>query len=113
MLAGFLSCFALRLYASLCHVTLPVYLDPSIVGIVCNIIAMVVGSLLTKVTEEEKNARAALFVVPETEKDPAEINKTLRHSRLSVSVGIIVMLILLVLWVFPYLQGTALSYKTF
>ena len=107
MLTGFLSCFALRLYASLFHITLPIYLDPGIVGTAFNVIAMTIGSLLTKVTEDEKNARAELFIIPKAEQNPVEIQKTLRYSRLSVSVGIIVMLLLLFLWVIPYLQGTA------
>ncbi len=107
MLTGFLSCFALRLYASIFHITLPIYLDPGIIGTAFNVIAMTIGSLLTKVTEDEKNARAELFIIPKAEQNPVEIQKTLRYSRLSVSVGIIVMLLLLFLWVIPYLQGTA------
>lgn len=108
MLAGFLSCFALRLYASLFNVSLPVYLDPSLVGIVFNVIAMVVVSLFTQVTSEEEKARRALFVIPDSEKNPQEIRKTLRYSKVSVLVGIIVMLVLFVLWIRPYLQGMRL-----
>lgn len=104
MLFGFLGCFALRLYASLAGVTLPVYLDPSIVGIVCNVIAMYIGSKLTQVTEEEKAAREALFVLPEEEKNPVEIKKTLNWSKFSVSIGAIVTVGLIVLWVAPYLM---------
>ncbi len=109
MLVGFIACFALRLYASLFHVSLPVYLDPSLVGIICNVIAMIVGSLLTQVTEEEVKAREALFVIPDSEKDPQEIRKTLRYSRISVLVGVMVMLVLLILWVLPYSQGWRLT----
>lgn len=108
MLVGFIACFALRLYASLFHVSLPVYLDPSLVGIVCNVIAMIIGSLLTQVTEEEVEARKALFVIPDSEKNPQEIRKTLQYSRISILVGIIVMLVLFALWVQPYLQGLRL-----
>ncbi len=105
MLSGFLGCFLLRLWASLTGTTLPVYLDPSIVGIVCNIVAMVIGTALTRVTPEEKAAREALFVIPESEKDPADIRKTLRWPKWSVGVGGIIALMMLLLWVIPYLRG--------
>lgn len=59
MLFGLLGCFVLKLYSSLSGVTLPVYLDPSIVGIVCNFVALIIGSALTQVTQEEKDARGA------------------------------------------------------
>ena len=68
MLFGTLGCFGLKLYTSLMGIALPVYLDPSIVGIVCNVAAMVIVSALTRVTEEEKAAREELFVVPDSEK---------------------------------------------
>ncbi|MDO5338343.1 MAG: sodium:solute symporter family protein [Eubacteriales bacterium] len=105
MLFGFLGCFLLRLYTSLSGAVLPVYLDPSIVGIICNILAMILGTALTQVTDEEKEARAALFVMPETEKNAAEMRKTLKYTRLSVLVGISFTAMMLALWVIPYLSG--------
>lgn len=108
MLFGFLACFLLRLYASLFHISLPVWLDPSIVGIVFNIVAMISVSAFTQVTEEEKVARRNLFIIPDSEKDSEEIRKTLRYTRRSIWVGIIVMLVLLILWVVPYLRGVTM-----
>lgn len=105
MLFGFLGCFVLKLYSSLSGVTLPVYLDPSIVGIVCNIIAMTVGSAVTQVSEEEKAEREALFVIPEEEKKPDAVKKTLAWAKGSVLVGVIVVVLMLVLWVMPYMKG--------
>ncbi len=105
MLFGFLGCFGLKLYASLSGISLPVYLDPSIVGMVCNVVAMIIVSALTRVTDEEKEAREALFVMPESEKDPVEITKTMRSAKLSVMIGAIVFAILLVLWIVPYYTG--------
>ena len=81
MLVGFCGCFALKLYSNICHVTLPAILDPVIVGIVLNVISMAIGSALTKVSEEEREERAKLFVIPESERDPAERKKTLRRLR--------------------------------
>ena len=66
---------------------------------------MIIGSALTKVTEEEKQARAALFVMPDSEKNPKDIRATFRWTKLSASVGLIVTVILLVFWVIPYMNG--------
>jgi len=66
MLIGFLACFVLKLVVGLGDLTLPAYLDPSIV---LNIVTMVIGSSCTQVTPAEKAAREELFVMPETEKN--------------------------------------------
>lgn len=105
MLFGFLGCFALKLYSSLTGVVLPVYLDPSIVGIVCNILAMIIGSALTQISEEEVQEREGLFVIPKAEDKPEEIKKTLKWAKYSVVVGLVVAVLMLVLWVIPYLNG--------
>lgn len=105
MLFGMLGCFLLKVYTSVSGVSLPVYLDPSIVGIVCNVIALVIGSALTQVTDEEKQARAALFVMPESEKDPAQMKSTLRWTKASILIGVVVFAMLMILWVVPYLNA--------
>lgn len=104
MLFGLLGCFVLKLYSSLSGITLPVYLDPSIVGIVCNIIALIIGSALTQVTQEEKDARAALFVMPESEKNPKEMKSTLQWAKASILIGVAVFAVLIVFWIAPYLK---------
>ncbi len=101
MLFGFISCFAVNFYTVSAGVTLPAYLDPSIIGMACNIIAMVIATKLTKVTPEEKAEREKLFVIPESEKNVKEIKATLKKTRASVLVGISVCVILTVLWILP------------
>ncbi len=103
MLVGFCGCFALKLYSNICHVTLPAILDPVIVGIVLNVISMAIGSALTKVSEEEREERAKLFVIPESERDPAERKKTLRYMRFAPLLGLIVAVVLILTWVVPYM----------
>ncbi len=105
MLFGVLGCFTLKMYSTIAGVTLPVYLDPSIVGILCNVIALVIGSMFTKVTEEEKEAREALFVMPDTEKNPKDIKNTMLCSKLSMFIGVAVTFILIVFWVIPYISA--------
>lgn len=102
MVAGFLSCFVLKLWSALSGTSLPVYLDPSIVGIVFNVLAMIIVSAMTQVTETEKREREKLFIVPEVERQPAEIQKTLRWTKIAAFTGIIVAAMLLVMWAIPY-----------
>lgn len=101
MALGFCGCFILKLASNTFKFTLPAILDPVIVGIILNVIGIVIGSALTQVSPEEKEVRAALLVVPETEKDPNEIKKTLQYMKLAPWLGVIVVLILLSVWVIP------------
>lgn len=105
MLAGFIGCFAMKLYSNLCGVSLPFYLDPSVVGMVLNVIAMIIGSAFTQVKKDEVYARETLFVLPEEEKHIAEMKRTLTITKYSVLLGIAIVVILLVLWVIPYLKA--------
>ncbi len=105
MLLGFLTCFVLKLAVNLSGITLPAYLDPSIIGVVVNVIAMIIGSACTQVTDQEKAARAALFVMPESEKDPVQVKKTLRWTKLALGIGALFAVCLLALWIVPYLSG--------
>ena len=63
---------------------------------------MLVGTLLTKVTPEEKKQREALFVIPEAEMDIKEITKTKKTVLASIILGAVVTGVLLVFWVIPY-----------
>ena len=105
MLSGMIGCLAANLIQSFGGIKLPSYLDPAIIGIVCNIAAIVIGSAFTQVTEEEKAVREALFIMPETEKNPVEVKKTLAWSRVSVVVGVMMTVLILGLWVVPYLMA--------
>ncbi|MDO5703101.1 MAG: sodium:solute symporter family protein [Lachnospiraceae bacterium] len=105
MLVGFLVGASMKIGVSVAHVTLPMYLDPFFVGITSGIIAMIIGSLLTKVTEKEKQEREALFIVPETEKDPEEIRKTKRLLLLAIPLGILYTVVMIVFWAVPYTKG--------
>ena len=54
---------------------------------------------------KEKAARERLFVMPEQEKNENKIKQTLRWSRSTIWVGIVVTAMMIVLWVIPYYQG--------
>ena len=106
MIAGFVCNFFVKLYLTFAGISLPAWLDTSIIGMVACVIAMVIGSALTQVTEEEKAARARMFVMPEIERDPAEIKKTLGYTRIAMGIGVLFAAILIVLWIVPYYIGT-------
>lgn len=109
MLVGFLGCFFVKIGTNLLQITLPAYLDASIIGIVCNIVAMVLVSALTQPTEGEVRQRLQLFRIPESEKNPREVAGTLHGMKLAIFMGIAVTAALLLLWVIPYYQGIALQ----
>lgn len=102
MLFGFLGCGGMKIYASVAELSLPVFLDPFFIGLAANLIGMLIGTLLTKVTPEEKRQREALFVIPEGEKDIKEIKKTKKAVAVSIALGAVVTSVLLVFWVIPY-----------
>lgn len=105
MLLGFLGCGAVKIYTSVTGTTPPVFLDSFFVGLAANVLGLVVGSLLTKVTEEETISRNRLFIMPDAEKDVKEIRKTKNTVLLSVGFGVAVSLILLAFWVIPYVTN--------
>lgn len=105
MLVGFVVSAGMKIYTSVADVLLPIYFDPFFVGIAAGIIAMIIGSAVTKVTEKEKAERALLFIVPEKEKDPAEVKKTKIFIAISIPLGFIVTIAMLALWAIPYLKG--------
>ncbi len=104
MLVGFVVSAAMKIYVSVKGIMLPIYFDPFFVGIAAGIIAMITGSLATKVTPKEKEERELLFKVPEEEKDPKEVKKTKIIVASSIPLGVIVMVALLLLWVIPYIK---------
>lgn len=105
MLSGMLGCLVANLVKSIGGVNLPSYLDPAIIGIFCNIIAIIVGSMLTKPTDEEKMAREKLFETPESECDEAAVRKTLNWSLSGIMAGVLITAIMLIFWVIPLLMA--------
>lgn len=105
MLMGFVGCFLAKLIPTLLSVTMPIVLDPTIVGMILNVVFLILGSVLTKVSEEEKAVREKLLVIPESEKDPKEVRVTMRYLKFSPVLGLIVVLLLVFTWVIPYLRA--------
>lgn len=102
MLIGFLVSSIMKIGVSIYNITLPIYFDPFFVGLGAGVIAMVIGSTLTQVTEEERKQRESLFQIPDDEKSPYEIRKTKKMIMYSIPLGMMITVLLLILWVFPY-----------
>lgn len=107
MLVGFIVSAVMKIYTAMNGISLPIYFDPFFIGIIASILTLVIVSACTKVTEKEKEERALLFIIPEEEKDVKEVKKTKRMLMITLPLGALVTVVLLVLWVLPYLQGLA------
>lgn len=105
MLCGFLGCFVMKVIGAVGGISLPIYLDSFVVGLTANIIALVTGSVLTQVTEEEKISRSRLFTTPLNEQNEGEIKKTKRTVIYFIVFGFGVSIALLLLWVLPYYKA--------
>lgn len=105
MLVGFVVSSVMKIYTGVNGITLPIYFDPFFIGMFAGIIAMIIGSACTKVTDAEKEERAKLFVMPESEKDPKEIKKTKIIIAISIILGLIITAVLLAFWAIPYMNA--------
>lgn len=102
MLFGFLGCAAVKIIGAVGGVTIPIWADSFVVGLIANILGIVIGSKCTLITAEEKSEREKLFVVPKGELVVDEIRKTKRTVATYIAFGIIVAIVLLVMWAIPY-----------
>ncbi|MGN0151063.1 MAG: sodium:solute symporter [Wujia sp.] len=102
MLFGFLGCAIMKIIAAVGHVSFPIYLDSFVVGLVANILGLVIGSLVSKVSDEEKSFRDKLFIVPKDEYNEKDIKVTKRTLIVFIAFGVCVSVAMLLLWVKPY-----------
>ena len=84
------------------RVSFPVYTDPFFLGLAANILGLIVGSKMTKVSTEEKIQLDKLMIVPEKEKSIIEIQKTKKHVFVFIGYGGAMMIIMICFWVIPY-----------
>ncbi len=105
MLFGFIGCATMKIIGAVSGISIPIWADSFVVGLVANVLAIVIGSKLTRVTKEEKLERERLFVVPQGEFDAADIKKTKRTVALYICFGALVSIALLLLWVLPYYRA--------
>lgn len=101
MLIGFVVSSIYKIYTVANSLVVPIWIDPFFVGFFSGLIALVIGSALTKPSATEIEEREKLMIVPESEKDPKEIKKTKAFVLLMIPMGIIATVVMLVLWAIP------------
>lgn len=79
----------------------PVWLDPFLIGLVLNVVAVVIVSHFTTVPPEGLAFRDSLFVTPPEYNDPKEVSLTKRIAIITALVAIAIVVILVVCYVLP------------
>lgn len=103
MLLGFIVTSIIKIISSMVSFQWPIYLDALILGVIAGIIGIAIGNWIKPVSDEEKEEREKLFIVPECEKNPEECRKTVRMGYFIIAFGIFVFVLFLVAWALPCL----------
>ena len=101
MLVGFVVSSVYKIYTVSNSLVVPIWFDPFFVGMFSGLIALIIGSAVTKPTAKEIEEREKLMIVPDSEKDPKEIKKTKTFTLMMIPMGIIAMAVMLILWGLP------------
>ena len=88
MVAGFLGNIVTNLIVLVADVTLPVYLDPILVGSVISLMTVLGVMRFGLVTEAQRNYREQLLITPPEELRPSEVAITLRWPAIMMLIGI-------------------------
>ena len=83
-------------------ISLPVYLDPFVIGIVLSFITIVLVSRNGLVTEAEDLYRLKVHQAPPTDYDPSLTARTLWFARGLMVCGAVVTILMIVFYVLPY-----------
>jgi len=105
MLLGFIGCFGIRLGTALGWFTVPFILDSFFVGIYLSVIGVLIGNRLSKPTAIEIKERQAMFVIPESEKDPVKMKGTMNLWKLFLAFGVCYGIFMITQYVVPYLNA--------
>ena len=107
MTVGFTVNVGMNLLALIDLVAWPVFMDPILVGGLASLATVLVVSSFTAVSPEEADYRDGLHRLPDAERDPGEIRRTLRWPRAMVAVGLVTMTLLYLFYARPYGAATA------
>lgn len=108
IIAGFIGNVVAKFLAKAELITLPWFIDPFVVGLICCLAAVFIGSALTKVTDEERIYRESLFVVPESECNPVDMKNTLNYGKLLIAGGLAAIIIMVFFYAIPYANAFAM-----
>lgn len=103
IILGFLGNVVPKLMEVAKIITLPVYLDVFITGILCSAVGIYLGTKLKpEITQPEIDFQNRLFIVPEDNNNPIEVKKTLNCAKLTFAVSILTTIVLLIWYGIPY-----------
>lgn len=83
-------------------VILPSWIDAFFPAFIASLLAAIIISKFTSVTGKETEYRKMLHVIPEEEKDPREMKRTIKYTYLLVGFGIFLMIFMLFAYALPY-----------
>lgn len=106
MLLGFVGCAVPKAVSALANITLPIYLDPFFIGLICSVLGIVLGSTFSKATQEDVDKYHALHVRPAGEIDAKEDKKTQRMTYIYLAFGILLGLFFVFFYALPYMRAT-------
>lgn len=113
MLVGFLANIAAKLLETAGLVSLPVYLDPFIVGFVANVVCIVTISQFTRPTPAALAYFDAIHETPESELDPIEVRKTLVWPIIVMIAGLAIAVLLVGFYAMPYAAALGREFSLF
>jgi len=101
MIAGFVGNIGANLLMLIGGISLPVYLDPILIGAVFSLAVILVVSKSGTVSQQEQQFRQQLHIAPDTEFDSEELTTTLRWPKILVGIGLSASAIMLYFWALP------------
>jgi len=101
MIAGFVGNIGANLLMLIGGISLPVYLDPILIGAVFSLAVILVVSKAGTVSQQEQQFRQQLHIAPDTEFDSEELTTTLRWPKILVGIGLSASAIMLYFWALP------------
>jgi len=86
-------------------ISLPVFMDPVLIGAAISLAVIILVSRFSKVSDTEKAFRKQIHVTPETEFDQAEVSRTLLWPKALILAGVLTSLVLVAFYVGPYTKA--------
>ena len=105
MLLGFIGCVIPKGISTIAKITLPLYFDPFIIGLICSVIGMVIGSKIKPITKNEISNYKKLHVIPKIEINYEEDKKTHKLTYLYISFGLFLSLFFIFFYALPYMNA--------
>ncbi len=103
MLSGLIVCVICKFLSGLDIVAFPFWADAFVLGFSVSLIGILIGSYTKKPSAAECEERKRLFIVPESERETEELEKSISQARIYPVFAIIIMVGLMILWALPYL----------